>query len=183
MLTISQSLVTVMSPDTGPLAPPPRSIAEFIAAAFSTSEDRALRNAAAELDEDVRTRLRTFWRVFDRNFAEWSAEGFDASDEWWEEKIERFEEAENEIVEIVEAFDRAFEQITERWNLTETERHSELLRAREAFNPIMLKLARASRDAREQLIALYGQKKAGHRVNMGCETAEDVDRAFAKMGF
>ena len=172
-----------MSPDTSALAPPSRPIDEFMAAAFSTGEDAALSAAAAELDDDVRARLRMFWRMFDRSFAEWSAEGFDASYEWWEEKIDRFEEAENEIVANVEAFDRAFERITERWNLTRAEREAELHRTRQAFDPIVLKLAQASREAREQLIALYGHKRAGQPVETICESAEDVDRAFANMGF
>jgi hypothetical protein len=172
----------MMHLDSASLAPPQRSIADFMAAAFARDGDQALGRAADELEDDVQSRLRTFWRGFDRDFSAWSDDRFDASDEWWEEKIDRFEEAEDEIVAIVHAFDHAFERIAERWTLSETDRAAELDRARRAFDPVVLKLAHACREAREQLICLYGKKKAGRRGNELCESAEDVDRALASMG-
>ena len=148
-----------MNLDSASLAPPQRSIADFMAAAFAADDDQALSKAADELEEDVRSRLRTFWRGFDRDFSAWSDARFAASDEWWEEKIDEFEEAEDEIVAIVHAFDRAFERITERWNLSEADRTSELERARHAFVPVVLKLAHACREAREQLICAVRQEE------------------------
>jgi hypothetical protein len=171
-----------MNLDSDTLAPPQRSVADFMAAAFAVGDDDALPRAAGELEEAVGARLRTFWRGFDRNLATWSEPGFDASDEWWEEKIERFEEAEDEIVEIIKAFDHAFERITARWALSPAERKVELQRARQAFILVVSQLPLASREAREQLISLYGKKRAGRRTQV-CESAEEVDRAFVAMGF
>ena len=171
-----------MNYGAAPLAPPQRSIADFMATAFA-DDDRALAKATDDLERDLRSRLRAFWRNFDHDLTEWSDPDFDAPDEWWEERIDRFEEAEDEIVAIVQAFDHAFKRIIERWDLSEADRDAELERSRQAFVPVVLKLAQACRQAREQLIGLYGKKRAGCGVDQASESAEDIDRLFAEMGF